>query len=88
MALPYEAALARLQERIDSFGASLYGPRQELSEAVRVSLRERRDYWHGVMSRMRRRQEREARRQAPRRCWSSNPALVDPNAPSMRRFDR
>lgn len=63
MSLPYAAALARLQERIDSFGASLYGPPSlGLSDATRRNLRERRDYWHGVMSRMRRRWEREANR--------------------------
>jgi len=64
MALPYEAALERIAARCAAFEAHLYGPRQEHSEAVRVSLRERRDYWHSIGSKIRRRQQRERRRQS------------------------
>jgi hypothetical protein len=59
MALPYQAALARVQSYVDNFNNTLYGPRQERIEAVRVSMRQRRDYWHGIGSKIRRRMERE-----------------------------
>jgi hypothetical protein len=62
MALPYEAALAKLEGYCEEFGRALYGPRQEHSEAVRISLRERRDYWHSIGSRIRRRMARESAR--------------------------
>jgi hypothetical protein len=60
--LPYQAALTRVQSYLDSFGASLYGPRQERIEAVRISMRERRDYWHVLGSRIKARQARESAR--------------------------
>lgn len=62
MALPYQAALAKIQSYIDNFSASLYGPRQERIEAVRISMRERRDYWHALGSRIKARMDRECKR--------------------------
>lgn len=86
MALPYEAALEMIDAKCADLLKSILDP--SLLVTTRVNLRERRDYWHVIGSRIRRRMAREAGRQALRRCWSSNSALVDPNAPSMRRFDR
>lgn len=60
MTLPYEAALAKVESYLESFGASLYGPHQEPSEAIRISLRARRDYWHDIKSKILRRVHRES----------------------------
>lgn len=56
----YDAALKRIDSHCASFLDSLMDP--SLPEAVRGSLRERRDYWHALGSRIRRRQTREANR--------------------------
>lgn len=55
----YDAALTRVRSYIASFNAVLYGPRQEKTESVRISLRARRDYWHALGSKILRRMERE-----------------------------
>lgn len=55
----YQAALATLRARVASFDAGLYGPKQERVEAIRISMRERRDYWHALGSRIKQRMDRE-----------------------------
>lgn len=58
--LPYRAALEKIEERCADYLTSIQSP--AIDAALRATLRERRDYWHVIGSRIRRRMEREARR--------------------------
>lgn len=63
MRLPYRAALDAINARCASYLDALMDPK--LDAALRANMRERRDYWHSIGSRIRRRQDREMRRKLP-----------------------
>lgn len=60
MALPYKRALERIEHYCATYFESLSDA--SLDAKTRANLRERRDYWHAIGSRIRRRIEREAKR--------------------------
>lgn len=62
MSLPYPAALAEVESYCVSFLEALMDV--SLAPEVRRSLRERRDYWHALGSRIRRRMAREGKRRS------------------------
>jgi hypothetical protein len=61
VSLPYQAALEQIDYFCSTFNEALAD--KSLASEVRVSLRERRDYWHSIGSRIRRRMAREQGRQ-------------------------